>query len=131
MSNPKIAEYGKNTRFPINRQNHTKKGKYLVPLLRRFLEKRINYQDPETSKIIKGKVKDAVIWRLLLNATQGENEAIKEILNRIDGKIDTNGKNGRQIQNIIYNTIKVEVNDKPQVSPTHQARNRIPVNEPV
>ena len=75
-----------NKGFP-NRQNHTQKGPYLVPLIRKFLNKKISFEDPETRKKIKGRVKDAVIWRLLLNATQGENEAIKEILNRVDGKI--------------------------------------------
>lgn len=64
----------------------TPRGPYLTPLLKRFLNKKIKYEDPETQKMIEGKVKDAVIWRLLLNACQGENEAIKEILNRIDGK---------------------------------------------
>ncbi len=81
-----VAELGKNTRFPVNRQDHTKKGPYLIPLLKKFLEKSIDYEDPETQKMIHGKVGDAVIWRLILNATQGENEAIKEILNRVDGK---------------------------------------------
>ena len=75
------------TRFPINRQNHTKKGPYLTPLLKRFLNKKIDYIDPETNRKIQGRVKDALLWRLLLNGCQGENDAIREILNRIDGKI--------------------------------------------
>lgn len=85
--NPNMGELGKATRFPSNRQNHTKKGPYLVPLIRKFLEKKIDFEDPETRKMINGRVKDAVIWRLLLNATQGENQAIKEILDRMDGKV--------------------------------------------
>lgn len=76
-----------NTRFPVNRQNHTQKGPYLTPLLKKLLEKKIRYEDPETHEIVKGQVKHAILWRLILNATQGENEAIKEILNRIDGKL--------------------------------------------
>jgi len=78
------------TRFPVNRPyapHAGHKGPYLVPLLKKFLNKKIKYEDPETQKIIFGKVKDAVIWRLLLNACQGENDAIKEVLNRIDGKV--------------------------------------------
>lgn len=78
-------------RFPVNRplRPHTQKhpNGYLTPLLKRFLKKTINYEDPETRKIIKGKVKDAVIWRLILNATQGETHAIREIIDRIDGKL--------------------------------------------
>ena len=77
------------TRFPVNRPHapHTKKGPYLMPLLKKFLNKEINFEDPETQKMIRGRVKDAVIWRLILNATQGDNQAIKEILERIDGKM--------------------------------------------
>jgi len=78
------------TRFPINRPyapNKGNKGPYLTPLLKKFLNKHITYEDPSTQKKIKGKVKDAVLWRLLLNACQGENDAIKVILDRIDGKV--------------------------------------------
>ena len=77
----------KHTRFPVNRQDHTKKGPQLATLLKKFLSKKINYEDPETQKMIRGKVKDAIIWRLILNAAQGENHAIKEILDRVDGKV--------------------------------------------
>ena len=76
----------KATRFPVNRKDHTKKGPYLMPLLKRFLKKQISFEDPETQKIIRGRVKDAVVWRLILNATQGDNIAIKEIFDRIDGR---------------------------------------------
>lgn len=96
----------KATRFPVNRQNHTKKHPhgYLTPLIKRFLEKKINYEDPETRKMIEGKVKDAVIWRLLLNACQGENQAIREILDRIDGKVpqEVKGVNIDQSKHITY-----------------------------
>lgn len=87
MGNPNIAEAGKDTRFPANRQDHTQKGPYLVPLLKKFLEKTITYIDPETELKVRGKVKDAILWRLILNATQGDNEAIKEVINRFDGKV--------------------------------------------
>lgn len=63
------------------------RGPYLTSILKRFLEKKIKYIDPETNEKIKGKVKDAVMWRLILNACQGENEAIKEVLERTDGKV--------------------------------------------
>ena len=69
--------------------HHTQKhpNGYFLPLLKRYLEKKINYEDPETQKIVNGKVKDAIIWRLILNASQGDNQAIKEILDRLDGKV--------------------------------------------
>ena len=92
MSNPHIAEASlrAGTRFPVNRPyapNAGHKGPYLTPLLKRLLKKKIKYEDPETQKIIKGRVKDALMWRLILSGAQGEVPAIKEILERIDGKV--------------------------------------------
>ncbi len=87
MPNKNIGKLGRKTQFPLNRKDHTKKGPYLLPLLKKFLKKTIKYEDPETQKIIRGRVKDAVIWRLILNATQGETNAIREIIDRIDGKV--------------------------------------------
>ena len=63
------------------------KGISLTTLLKNCLEKKIKYEDPETQQIINGRVKDAIVWRLILNATQGDNHAIKEILDRIDGRL--------------------------------------------
>lgn len=77
----------KTHQFPVNRRDHTKKGPYLLPLLKKFLKKKIKYEDPETQKIIQGRVEDAIVWRLILNATQGDNQAIKEIFERTDGKV--------------------------------------------
>lgn len=78
------------TRFSSTNQpvrNGRPKGSIsLVALLKKYLQKKIKYEDPETNKIIKGRVADAVVWRLLLNATQGDNTALKEIFERIDGK---------------------------------------------
>jgi len=92
----------KKHRFPKGYRsgNNNKKhpNGYLTPLLKRFLNKKIDITDPETQKKVKALVKDAVIWRLIFNATQGENEAIKEILNRIDGKVESeNEKEGVKV----------------------------------
>ena len=77
------------TRFPVNRQDHTQKhpNGYLTPLLKRLINKKITFVDPETQKLIKGKVKHAILWRYILNATQGENQAIEGIFERLDGKV--------------------------------------------
>jgi len=77
-------------RFPANRPhapNAGNHGPYLMPLLKRLLEKKINFEDPETKKIIQGKVKHAILWRYILNAAHGENQAIEGIIDRIDGKV--------------------------------------------
>jgi hypothetical protein len=68
---------------------HTKKGPYLGPLLKKLLEKKITIEDPETQRLVKATVKDALLWRLILNGTQGETKAIETILDRIDGKVPT------------------------------------------
>ena len=63
------------------------RGKYLTALLKKFLEKKINYIDPETQKMIRGSVKDAILWRLICNGTEGDSKAIGEILDRVEGKL--------------------------------------------
>ena len=73
----------------------TQKGPYLTPILKRFLNKEIDYIDPETQQKIRGRVKDAVLWRLILNATEGETAAIKEILERFDGKVKGDNDQGQ------------------------------------
>jgi hypothetical protein len=75
------------THQPIN-HNKNRPKKYLTPLLKKYLNKKIDYEDPGTKKIIHGKVKDAIVWRLLLNAAQGDNTAIKEIFDRLEGKAE-------------------------------------------
>ena len=80
----------KETRFPVNRPhapNAGHKGPYLLPLLKKFLKKHITYEDPETQKTIKGTVEEAIVWRYILNACQGENQAIEGIFERLDGKV--------------------------------------------
>ena len=64
----------------------TPRGPSIVTPLKKFLTKKITYEDPDTKKMTKGRIADVIALRLILNATQGENEAIKEILNRVDGK---------------------------------------------
>ena len=87
MDREMLIEKTRATRFPVNTRPHTKKGPYLTPLLKKFLNKKIDYIDPETNAKIQGKVKDAIMWRLLLNGAQGDNDAIKVILDRLDGKV--------------------------------------------
>ena len=85
---PPIEHRFSSTNRPVYAPNAGHKGPYLTPLLKRLLAKKITFEDPETQKIIKGRVKDAIIWRYILNATQGETQAIEGILDRIDGKVN-------------------------------------------
>lgn len=72
---------------PPKETRATEKGPYLTPLLKRLLEKKIRFTDPETNRIVKGKVKDAIMLRYILNASEGDNVAIEGILDRVDGKV--------------------------------------------
>lgn len=75
-------------RFSATNQpkHYGKRGVSLVAELKRLLEKQINYQDPETKKQVKGKIGRVIALRYILNACQGENQAIEGIMDRIDGK---------------------------------------------
>lgn len=102
------------SRFPLNRKDHTQKhpNGYLTPLLKRLLEKKISIEDPETQKKIKAQVKHALLWRLILNGTQGETDAIKEILNRVDGKVKEEIMHSGEVK--IMETIKID-NEKLEI----------------
>ena len=54
--------------------------------LKRLLEKKINYEDPETKKQVTGKIGTVIALRGILNACQGDQNAIEDIMDRIDGK---------------------------------------------
>ena len=100
------------TRQPTNRAKQ--KGVYLTSFLKRCLKKKISFEDPETQKIIKGRVRDALVWRYILNGTQGDNQAIEGIFDRIDGKVAQKllGE-GFNTENKIINII---LNGKPDTS---------------
>lgn len=81
------------TRFPVNRPYapHTQKhpNGYLTPFLKRFLKKSITVPNPENpkGKLIKLTVRDAIVWRRIMNACEGDDLAIERIFNRLDGKV--------------------------------------------
>jgi hypothetical protein len=102
------------TRQPSPSTRSRPRGQYLTPILKKFLNKSIDYEDPDTKKIIHGKVKDAILWRLLLNAAQGDNIAIKEILDRIDGKVFISEQNegDKKNLNIILVTPKERLDEQ-------------------
>ena len=96
-------------------KNHGHKGPYLVPLLRKLLEKKITIEDPETQVLVKATVKDALLWRLILNGTQGETKAITEILDRIEGKVPNIIKDKTQDEELLNAEFEITPNgDKPE-----------------
>lgn len=86
MENQALRDHRFKAGTPIPRHTQKHPNGYLTPLLKRLLTKKISFEDPETQKIIKSDVAHALLWRLILNGTQGETPAIKEIIDRIDGK---------------------------------------------
>lgn len=88
-------------RFPVNRppKPHTQKHPegYLTSILKKLLNKKMKITDPEVKKVLeiksgtKAALKKIIMLRYILNAIQGENQAIEGILDRIDGKLKSNG----------------------------------------
>jgi hypothetical protein len=81
------------TRFPVNRQNHTKKGPYFEPMLRKLLSADWPIKDVKLKKLcenlkLKQTIAVALTLRRILNAAEGDDLAIERIFDRIDGKVE-------------------------------------------
>jgi len=74
-------------------KNRGHRGPAIVTELKKLLEKKIDYEDPTTKKPVNGKIKYAVMLRLVYNALEGETRAISEIMDRIDGKVTQKAEN--------------------------------------
>lgn len=61
-------------------------GPSIVTEIKKILEKKIDFEDPETHERIKGKIAHVIGLRHILNACQGEHNAIVDIIDRMDGK---------------------------------------------
>jgi hypothetical protein len=72
--------------FSSTNQPTKRRGPSVLTPLKRLLQKNITYEDPETKQMVKGKIQDVIALRHILNATTGDHNAIKDILDRIDGK---------------------------------------------
>lgn len=89
MPNPKIGELGRATQFPINRQNHTKKGPYFKPAFEKLLKDKYPMQDPN-GKLVNMQGVNGVALAVIWEALRGDIPAAREIMDRVDGKqIDT------------------------------------------
>ena len=77
------------TRFPVNRQNHTQKhpNGYLTCILKKVLLKQYRCQNPETGRIKKMLGAQGLMQVWVWEGLQGNEKAIKDIVDRIDGKI--------------------------------------------
>lgn len=92
MSNPNIGSIGKDTQFPVNRQDHTKKGPYLTSILKKLIAGTWEFNDPKIQELLKRTdckqtIETALVLRRILNGTEGDDAAIERIFDRIDGKV--------------------------------------------
>lgn len=90
-------------------ENRGHRGPSMVTELKKLLEKKIDYEDPTTKKSVNGKIKYAVVLRLVYNALEGDTRAIEEIMERIDGKVT------QKAENVTYNTMMptIKIDGKP------------------
>lgn len=89
MSNPNPSP---DTRFPVNRQDHTKKGPHLTTILKKLISAEWDFNDPKIKELIKKcdleqTIEVALCLRRILNGTEGDDAAIERIFDRIDGKV--------------------------------------------
>lgn len=97
-----------NTRFPVNRQNHTQKGKYLTPILKKILTGKWDIKDEKIKALLKTlklpeTIATSVVLRRILNACEGDDLAIERIFDRVDGKlVDTKIDQSQHTQYVIF-----------------------------
>ena len=74
-------------RFSSTNQPTRRRGPSVLAELKKLLNKKISYEDPATHKQVRGTIAHCLAIRHIYNGLQGENNAIVDIMNRIDGKI--------------------------------------------
>lgn len=87
-----------------------KKKGYCSPVaeLRKLLERKIAYEDPTTKIHVRGKIGTAIALRAIYNALEGDQNAIEDIMDRIDGKTAQKILNEMSGEVKMMGTIKVE-----------------------
>ncbi len=86
--NPPIEYRFSKTNPPPESRHKKHPNGYLTPLLKKVLLKQYRCQDPETQKIKKIIGAKGLMQVLIWEGMQGNVVAIKEILDRIDGKVE-------------------------------------------
>lgn len=94
------------TQFPVNRQDHTKKGPYLTSILKKLIAGEWEFNDPKIQELLKRTdckqtIETALCLRRILNGTEGDDAAIERIFDRIDGKVS------QKIENEMSGTVNV------------------------
>jgi hypothetical protein len=110
-------------RFSSTNQPTRRRGPSIVKHLRKLLEKKITYEDPETKQMVTGKIALVIALREILNACQGDQNAIEDITERIDGKVEQKLV-GEGFENKVINII--HNNGKPEENLITKIRNQSP-----
>lgn len=97
------------TQFPVNRQDHTKKGPYLTPILNKLLSAEWPIKDAKMKSLLKRlelpeTIAVSVALRRILNACEGDDLAIERIFDRVDGKVANIQEEGTD--DLINNTLE-------------------------
>ena len=101
------------------------KGISILTEIKHILEKKINFEDPETQKRVKGKIAHVIGLRHILNACQGEHNSIVDIIDRIDGKTAQKilGSDGGKVIVIIHNNRDGRKDNRTSILPTQKSTN--------
>jgi len=88
--NKNLAEQGKNTRFPVNRRDHTTKHPdgYILPKIKKYLKRKtfpIRKLDTDVVERIGGY--EAIALVLIKQALKGDIRALELLLDRLEGKV--------------------------------------------
>ena len=114
MANPRIAEAGRKTQFPLNqRKDHTKKGPYFKPFFLKLLREEYPMQSP-TGELVNMQGGPAIALAVIWEALRGDVQAAREIMDRVDGRVPTPIQEVRDDERLIDAEFEIIPNgDKP------------------
>lgn len=104
------------TQFPVNRQDHTQKGPRLTTILKKLLSAEWEVNDPKVQALIERCGLDRTIevilcLRRVLNGTEGDDQAIERIFDRIDGKVAQKTEMDLKGEIVMMPSVKIDGKD--------------------
>jgi len=86
MPNPENIESHKFKKGQTGNPNGRPKGsRSLTTILREYMDKELEINDPITKKLVNKRIGDIVNLKLIANAIKGDQQAIKMVFERLDG----------------------------------------------
>ena len=96
---------------------HSKRGPSPLTIIKKILAKKIDINNPLTHKLEKLSIEEVIAYQWVAKAFKGDAEAIKDILDRIDGKALQRIKTEDDVPQVVaprtVNYIAVYKNDRP------------------